>query len=146
MWKLTQNTGLLHSRHILSQVDASQYSTSLRYHHAIVKVFVPHVRISLKANYFLHAPLPASSTSGDAHIHQCVWNSSLFWNILADYHTTMGSISTVFLQWPSVLTLYHWQGRSESDLWPLIVTPLFYFHASSLSEIRTVSVFSKLIL
>lgn len=56
----------------------------------IVKVFVPLVRFLLKANYFLHAPLPASFTSGDAHVHQCAWNLNPLLNILADYYNNTG--------------------------------------------------------
>lgn len=63
---------ITHLSPLLEEDDAFENSAALQYHHVIVKVFVPHVRISLRANYFLRASLPASFTSRDTHIHQYV--------------------------------------------------------------------------
>lgn len=66
---------IIHSCHLLWEDDGFQKGAALQYRRVIVKVFVPHVRISPRANYFLRAPLPASFTFWDTHIHQCVWIS-----------------------------------------------------------------------
>lgn len=66
---------IIHSCHLLWEADGFQKGAAPQCRRVIVKVFVPHVRISPRANYFLRAPLPASFTFWDTHIHQCVWIS-----------------------------------------------------------------------
>lgn len=81
---------IIHSCHLLWEADGFRKGAATQYRGVIVKVFVPHVRISPRANYFLRAPLPASFTFWDTHIHQCVWisqttvtpPSSTFWLII----------------------------------------------------------------
>lgn len=135
VWKLTENTGLLHCCHILSEENASQYSASLLYHHASVKVFVPHVRISLKANYFLHAPLAVSFTSGDARIHQCVWNPN---PLFKHFGTTIGPNSTAFVPYRSKLTFYHWRGLLRDLKWFVTsVVPCVFSFISQITNFAT---------